>query len=288
MIEKLELCNFITKMSRTYSYYGSTSYYFKPNPIEQLKDMEAKLEENFLKAKDAHGRNIPLIEINKNLSEKIRTFMKDEIGLAEKYSVWELPTPRSKHKKLVTKTAGYMDDMIREIKVSDNFAYEELTYTNLKKYIEEERKKLNAAEEDFKKVKEQNVVKNKQNIAVMQIIVKYGMNDSGIYDPEDVNDILEFLLAKDKYLALAHGGLASRMNWSDGFYKAESALGNFKVETEIDQEIVDDWNEIFTSDETDGRAFRDTEYNYSYLFGLVEDKQLLEDYEFISSLLTDW
>lgn len=95
------------------------------------------------------------------------------------------------------------------------------------------------------------------------------------------DDILEKICDQDKYLKLAHGLLKNRMDWYDGPTDANYALGEFKVETPLDQEIynsispyINDWN-------GDGRIFRDMEWNYDRIFTLVKESNpsLYSDYQ---------
>lgn len=96
----------------------------------------------------------------------------------------------------------------------------------------------------------------------------------------EVYEIQSQLEAKNKYLALAMGGLRNRQSWVDGYSHAESAFNSFETVSETDKEIVADWQKIFdmyAEGEVDGRYFRDTEWNYNRLFELVEDAQLVKD-----------
>jgi len=51
----------------------------------------------------------------------------------------------------------------------------------------------------------------------------------------------------------------------------------FVAETEQDKEIEAEYYQILNSEEEDGRIFRDTVYNYSVLFSMV-DEELMKDY----------
>jgi hypothetical protein len=98
--------------------------------------------------------------------------------------------------------------------------------------------------------------------------------------------IRENILKKDKYLALAYYLEKNRNDWNDGCRYAEIGLCMFTVETEEDQKIFDNIQE-FIDDwdmDGDGRCFRDCEYNYNVLYGMVKDESLLKDIEHLKDL----
>ena len=59
-------------------------------------------------------------------------------------------------------------------------------------------------------------------------------------------------------------------------------MSNFTIENQQDQEIFDCINGLITEiDYVDGRCFRDCEWNYDVLFGIVREQNLslYEDYQ---------
>ena len=98
-------------------------------------------------------------------------------------------------------------------------------------------------------------------------------------EPEsDKQEILDAILEKNKYLRLAHYLRMNRGDWTDGYDYAETGLSGFVVETEVDSEIEKDITHHINNWDGDGRIFRDCEYNYNVIFGMVEDEQLMKDY----------
>jgi DNA repair exonuclease SbcCD ATPase subunit len=111
-------------------------------------------------------------------------------------------------------------------------------------------------------------------------------NKYGLALTESGSEILDAILSKDKYLALGHALRMNRGDWADGPEYARDGLQEFGVEikTDIDQAIYDEISEMVNDWQGDGRCFRDADYGYDYLFGLV-DKELLSDYEEVMELV---
>lgn len=101
-------------------------------------------------------------------------------------------------------------------------------------------------------------------------------------DP-DFDLILESILLKDKYLMLAYQLEQNRMDWNQGYEYASVGIDNFVVESKDDIEIYEEINQVIDHGnehgEIDGRAFRDCEWNYSVIYKMVEDEELLKDFK---------
>jgi len=88
---------------------------------------------------------------------------------------------------------------------------------------------------------------------------------------------IEATLLKNKYLRLAYYLNKNRNDWSDGHSYAESGLSGFAVEKQIDSDIYNDISSYIDDGwDGDGRVFRDCKYNYTVLYGMVEDKSLVD------------
>lgn len=124
---------------------------------------------------------------------------------------------------------------------------------------------------------------NDKNEWQKTINVAYQVIDSLKNQVEEYQKKLEFILSKNKYLHLAHYLQKNRGDWSDGYSYAETGLENFSIESDTDQKIYDEIKELIDDWDFDGRCFRDCNWNYSVLFGMVDDKDLMTDYEFITS-----
>lgn len=260
--------------------YGRSYYERDPKTVEEvdtrLTQLLAKAEQERAKVLEEHQANIPAIENNQKVREKITQIMKD-IGIPSNYSTSEFKTQRSRTKTTTTHAAGYIGDLQRNIPVSD----EKDRMLTLIKSAEDSfkrtadtlkgtiRKELQEAEKT-EKAKKEVLVK-------ARLQVKYGLDEDS-----DWSDVLEALDSRDKYFMLARAGEETRGYWGEGFGKVEWALSKFVVETEEDKEIEKLYSEILedhrNGDCEDGRIFRDNAYCYSTLYGKVSE-ELLKDYE---------
>lgn len=120
---------------------------------------------------------------------------------------------------------------------------------------------------------EAEAVRNKLIRTTAVLAAKYGFDTM-----TSPNQLMQLLLGKNKYLDLAYAMECTRGDWSQGFYRVENALGDFKIDTDQDKEIYKDVSECLTGDDRDGRIFRDTEWNYSKIYELV-DPELLKDFK---------
>ena len=139
--------------------------------------------------------------------------------------------------------------------------------SEMKKVKDEEAKK-----ELEKKVKEENRI-------LALLLAKYDLDIDCEW-----RDLMDAITEKNKYLDLAYALEKNRGDWNEGYDYAESGLNRFKVVTEQDQEIYDNIYSYF-DDFCDGRVFRDCEWNYGRLYGLVDNNDLMKDFETVKSHL---
>ena len=257
--------------------YGSGYYERDPKTIEEvdtrLTQLLEKAEFERIQVTVEHQSNIPAIENNLKVREKITQIMK-EIGIPSNYSTSEFKTQRSRTKTTTTHAAGYIGDLQRNIPVSDESERMltliksaedsfKSTADTLKATI---RKELQEAEKT-EKAKKEVLVK-------ARLQVKYGLDEDS-----DWSDVLEALDSKDKYFMLARSMEAVRNDWNDGYGPVQYAIARFEVTSEEDREIFDEIHELANDyEDIDGRIFRDCEYNYSVLYGKVSE-ELMKDFE---------
>lgn len=233
-------------------------------------DMKTRFEESEIVSKH-----------NKIIHDKIGQIM-NKIGVTKTYQVYDYETSRSKTKKWIRKSAGFIADVQRVAPT-----YNE--YSAYKTTVQELRTKL---ETDYTKAKAV-VVKAEQE----ELAKKKALEDThklallrAKYTPEDamssVDDILQAILDKDKYLRLAYYLEQNRNDWNDGYWYAEKGLQGFTIDNEEDHEIYDCIYNITQYEDVDGRYFRNCEYSYSMLFGKV-DPALYKDYENVKGMLDD-
>jgi hypothetical protein len=133
---------------------------------------------------------------------------------------------------------------------------------------------------DAERKKQQEVAaqeaKAKHDRVLGTLMVKYQMPLQA-----DASELVDTILGKNKYLRLAHYLHLNRGDWSDGPDYAETGLNGFVEETETDKKISECLWPLITDWDGDGRVFRDCEWSYDRLFGLVSDlnPELLADYE---------
>jgi hypothetical protein len=259
--------------------YGSSYYERDTKTIEEveskLSSLLAKAEQERAKVLEEHQSNIPAIENNLKVREKITQIMKD-IGIPNNYSTSEFKTQRSRTKTTTTHSAGYLGDLQRNVPISD----EKDRMLTLIKSAEDSfkrhadtlkgtiRKELQEAEKTEKAKKEV--------LAKARLQVKYNLDDDFEW-----SDVLEVLDSKDKYFKLARAMEDTRNDWNDGYGRVQYAISGFEVVTEEDKEIFESVNELaYESEDIDGRVFRDCEYNYSFLYGKVSE-EIMKDYEIL-------
>lgn len=140
-----------------------------------------------------------------------------------------------------------------------------------------------------KKEREERIERNKKakeekermaTFAVWDIAKHYGIQ---VTSDLDSYELMRVLLESNRYLKLAHAMHNVRNDWNDGFDSVRWALNSFATDAKeaggsiLDNAIIDNISGILEGEETDGRVFRDTEWNYDQIYGLV-DPQLLKDY----------
>lgn len=257
------------------STYGYCERNTEDTCIEAMKAADARLATS----KAIHEANIPLIEENIKLREKIKIFMKN-IGMPESYTEWYYKSSRSRQKDYKTIIAGWVQDMGKVIKIDDDWVSEQNRYEDYKKMVEEYRSKK-TAEAKAKKDAEEAELKKQEGLKKLGIILaKYSLPASCTWE-----HVLNVILSKDKYLSLAHFLSLNRGDWNDGSNYAEQGISDFVIENEKDQEIANEINGLISNWDNDGRVFRDCKWNYDILFAMV-NPVLLEDYNTVNSEIT--
>jgi hypothetical protein len=235
----------------------------------ELKYMERTVEEKLVR------------ERNQIVQNKVISIM-TRLGIDD-YSTYELPSSRHRNKKLVKHVAGYKSDLNRIAPLPNTYEY--LMNNQIKKLRETLESNYSKAKQFITNLEREEQIKNSKNeqlhkLAAMRIK----------YTPDNLcsnaDEILESILAKDKYLMLASYLYRNRCDWSDGYDLAETGLCHFIVENDTDQKIYNEISEIIetSSEWCDGRMFRDSEFGYDYLFSIA-NKTLLEDYKTVTAIV---
>lgn len=261
--------------------YGSSYYERDPKTIEEveskLSSLLEKAEVERLKVVAEHEANLPAIENNQKVREKITQIMKD-IGIPSNYSTSEFKTQRSRTKTTTTHAAGYIGDLQRNIPVSDE---SERMLTLIKSAVDSFKRHADTLKANIRKElreAEKTEKAKKEVLAKARLQVKYNLDEDFEW-----SDVLEVLDNKDKYFKLARAMEETRNDWNDGYGRVQYAISGFQVETEEDKEIFESIHELaYESEDIDGRVFRDCEFNYSFLYGKVSE-EILNDYETLKS-----
>lgn len=224
----------------------------------------------------AQNKDIQLY--NQTIAIKVTSIMK-ELGVPDTYYTKEYKSSRSTKPTEVKHSAGYLGDLQRLLGTPPQPAIN--VATKRKELQAEYDKRIQGIREAQRKL-EQEEIKRKAEQDLMLLRAKYTPDDS----TSDKYTVLNEIVIKNKYLYLAHYLEKNRNDWSDGYSYAEAGLDGFTVETPEDEEIYKEIRSLIDdSDYVDGRVFRDCNYSYSYLYGLVEDEQLRKDHQKITGMI---
>ena len=171
-----------------------------------------------------------------------------------------------------------MQDMHRWLPCDDGYTSVQGDYNAYLKRINEWESKKRSEVEEKKREEEKAQKAKDEQMQLAVLIAKYKLPHTA-----DVQDILIAILDQDRYLRLAHYLLMNRNDWNDGYSYARNGIDGFVPVTEKDKLMIetlsDFLNDLRERGEIDGRYFRDCEYNYTYIFGLIEDVELRADYD---------
>lgn len=259
--------------------YGSSYYERDPKTIEEvdskLSQLLAKAELERAKVLEGHQANIPAIENNLKVREKITQIMKD-IGVPNNYTTSEFKTQRSRTKTSTTHSAGYLGDLQRNVPVSDE---KDRMLTLIKSAEDSFKRTADTLKANIHKElqeAEKSEKAKKEILAKARMQVKYNFEDDFEW-----SDVLSVLDNKDKYFMLARAMEDTRNDWNDGYGRVQWAISAFEVVTEEDKEIFEEIHALaYESEDIDGRVFRDCEFNYSLLYAKVSE-ELMKDYEIL-------
>lgn len=271
----VEPCNNIGKCMASPQSYASVmpAYTGSGNPARVAAFALQKLEEARERDVQAHARNLPALENNKAVKAAVEALM-ESIGMPKSWSERDLKS-RSRYPKTISHQAGYLSDLGREVRTTDNFEHATMQYERMKaqyqKYAAEaavEAEQKAAAEQ---RAREAVVAKRKADMELAAILLRYSLPIESTW-----RDVLHALAEKNQRLALAIAMQQTRMDWSEGPWRVRDALAGFQIETTEDKDIANDVLSCL-DDFCDGRVFRDTTWSYDALFASIEDQTLVAD-----------
>ena len=279
-VQKIIQCGNMNGVMSAIASYGGRNSIYDPEPTceiickKAMEDANKRLEES----RKIHEANIPLIESNIKLRQQIKLIM-ENAGIPSSYNESFYKSTRSHSLSYREIQSGWTQDLVRYVVINDGWEAEQKTYENFKLRVEEYRKTKQAEIEAKLKAKEQEEKKLIEQRELAVFVVKYNLAPASTWD-----DLLELIVSKNKYLRLAHYLALNRGDWTSGCEYAEIGTKGFTIETDIDRQIADCINGCMDENwDGDGRIFRDCEWNYDRIFGLVTDKTLLDDYNIINS-----
>lgn len=141
--------------------------------------------------------------------------------------------------------------------------------------------KIHSAKQELEKIRQEARLK-KQKIEEEEKRRYTVTTLNGQYKSTDAREILEEILNKCPILNLAHA-MHSCRNYFDRVYMVESALRGISNIPNL-QDAYEEISSLCENYDGDGRVFRDCNYDYSYVYSLV-DKDLLVDYDKIVKIV---
>jgi hypothetical protein len=262
------------------------SHFTMRSEPRSTNDLRVETEALFVKVKERREENAKAIKHNQRILESIISLMKS-IGLREE----ETYRKSARSMKTYRRRAAWLVSLGMQIPTTDGFNAVENDYrAKLRRFEESEKKeKQQKRQVELEESRKQALIKQGEMLGRLR----------GRYDCEagdGLDELLERILQRNKYLFLAHYLLKNRDNWSDGYNYAQTGLDGFVAATgpkkhqttrKNDQDIIDEITGLIENWDGDGRVFRDCEYNYDVLFKMVKnaDSRLYEDYEEVTGLI---
>ena len=243
-------------------------------PLLTVDELKKRLVEELI-----YKENKKIAENNKKVKANALVFM-EKLGI-QKTKTERVSARTYKTRKVTCSWVTELDDFCP--------IYPQGSWDIIKSWHEGQIKKVEAY---YKSIEEEKILKEREAkeeierqewvALIVKTIEKYQLKFSVPIPP--VEEVIDEIIKKNKYLYLAYYLAKNRGDWSDGYWYAEIGLRFFtsqkSIETaDIDSQISENIKQYFY-DFNDGRCFRDCEWNYGRLFGIVKDQDptLYEDY----------
>lgn len=280
-IMKVEQCNGVEFHSSKLDFKDGWGSRKEPTTVDawntSLERFYAEVDQKVEEIKRVHAGNQSAIANNSAITAKVTLIMK-ELGIPGTYQERDY-TSRARMPKYNTRSAGYLEDLRRNVILTDGFDAAIRSAATAKQQAKDYHAKKVAGLAQKEREEAAFKAKKQADAVLVHMRVKYKCDVEA-----EVYEILNAILEKDKYLHLAHWMHENRLDWNDGPDSARTGLNGFSIETEEDQKIhdavysrIDDW-------EGDGRVFRDMDYNYGVIYGMVKDAELMADYQRIAEI----
>lgn len=262
----------LTKLS--YNFYDYKPY---KNSWTNKIDIEAAqkhVDELYEQDKQTYEENKLIAQTNTVIRDKAIDYFK-ALGIPER--VYTYKTPRSRTKDWIT--AAWVTSLYA---IPTSAPNPKSTYDSFCSRLQQLRDKIKAEENQKKQELEKQQKEQEKLRLLARLEVKYGR---AFMTPDEA---LHYILDQNKYLRLAYFLELNRGDWSSGPDYAKTGLDGFSVETTVDQEIYDEINGHIEDWCGDGRIFRDCRYNYSELYGMVDNEDLMKDFNEIRKYVNVW
>lgn len=230
-----------------------------------------KLEEYRALDVAAHEKNLEGLKTNALIKEKVTAVM-NETGMPHRYHERD-PKSRARFPKLITRNAGWVDDLARIVTV-DGFENATQKYETFKvrytDFLEQGKRSFEFEASAKTRKEEADKKKRLEDVELVKIILRYDFDPLSTWD-----SVYVLLRQKDHLLDLAIAMMNVRNNWSDGPDEVIQAL-DFTPRNTTEEEIKAE-AASHCEDFEDGRVFRDCNWNYGAILPLVKDQQLVKD-----------
>lgn len=202
-IKPIQQINKTGNLFASISDHYQTSYpTFDPNNENHIKkavsNARKKLADVEGDIKIFHTNNLENIESNKKLAESVVNFM-ELVGISKEYSTWAYKTSRSANKTKTGHTAGYLEDIKRNIITNDGYEAEMLKAKSYRERIDKYEKESLAKIEETKKIKEKEDGYIRKVAKAMSLAEKYNLKPEEYPDNETLFSLVNES-AKEEWL----------------------------------------------------------------------------------------
>lgn len=262
------------------SYWFTFKGYYREREPNDLDEIEKRLQTILVIISEYERQCTEVIDHNSEVSN-FNAAIHDTItsimsGIGVRSSRTETYRKRANSVKTHTRTirAGYRDDLDRyaPIHYSKNHDAD-----RMRKKAEERATELRRSFHE-KRLQEEREAKQKEDVVKLAFMrVKYTPQNP----TASVDEIMDTILSKNKYLMLYHFLVLNRNDWTEGYNYAASGLHGFDIVEEEDQEIYQAVMSIINGQDcVDGRHFRDNPKCIPLLSSILERdcKPLMDDY----------
>lgn len=242
-----------------------------------LEAFNSEVDSKVEAIKQVHNSNAAAIANNQAITSKVSLIMR-ELGIPGTYQERDYAS-RAQRPKYNTRNAGYLGDLSRNVILTDGYELAISSAARAKQQAKDYHAKKIAglAQKEREEAAEKKKAKDETLLVHMRVKYKCEVED-GVYD------VLRSIIDKNKYLFLAHWMQENRLDWNDGPDSARIGLDGFMVETEEDQKIYDAVSSRIEDWDGDGRVFRDMDYSYDVIYGMVDDAELMADYQRVAEV----